>query len=396
MENTDFDIVIEKARVFRERFVEKVMQDNEEKGIETDEKQLRDQITIKILGEIEIEEEGKKVKKHVFSIKLEGELLEKIYDEDLNFMGAKLEGNQKIILPMTLSSKTEAEREAKKKELDSIDFDSAKTLEEAEADNAEKQKEKEEKVAKDLEQNTGDTNLEIHSYRRVIDPAFFELFPEVSEGAQEIGTVLLNDGRVGIVANYGDGFQIGKSTELASPPSDGQVYNIDRESQSVQKDSLYSEIPMKNGKSVGINFGQYGYHETKIIHNARDDKKVAIDLQQQGDNSQRGTTSAEREEQATQGSDYAQNTADLLSGEQNDANDIMKQHIVDSILSSHKEQLEDLYGINKSVQEAGIRSYIEKAVKEKGITVPIEIQRDVEINIEWDHELTVLRGKNSH
>ena len=49
MGNTDLEILKEKVRIFREKFIEKTKHDNNEKGIEIDEAELIAKITVKPL-----------------------------------------------------------------------------------------------------------------------------------------------------------------------------------------------------------------------------------------------------------------------------------------------------------------------------------------------------------
>ena len=399
MENEEFDIVIEKARILREKFIEQKVQNDSQRGIQTDVQQLRDKITIKILGEIQEEKDGKKVKKQVFLVEVEGEALGKIYNEDLDFKGAVMSGSQKIILPIELSSKSEEEKTKKRDELSSIKLDSAQTLEEYNAEHSEEQKNKENKIGEDLSKNLEEgENLKVKTSRRLIDSYLPQQFPEMCEGATETLIIELEDGRVGIIADYGDGkgYQKAKGTEFVKPVSHETVYQIDDEKNQVNRESLYVQVPTgKNGESIGLNIGAYGYWEPMVVQQDRTSSaKIARELQTQGATDENGIEKLERIEEAAQGVEYVGNRVDLLEGNNNAANDQMKQNIVDSILLSHEEQLEELYGNDLEKKEEAIRNYIEKSVK-KGISVPIEIKRDVEMNIEIDHQYTVLRGRNS-
>ena len=134
MENTNLDEIIEKAKKFRELYIEKTIQDNKNNGIEIDEADLREQITIKPLGQIEIQVDGETVKKDVFFIEIKGEEIGKIYDEDLAFIAAMNKGQKDIMLSLELSSKPETEQTRLKEKLVEMDPNSAKTIKNLEDD----------------------------------------------------------------------------------------------------------------------------------------------------------------------------------------------------------------------------------------------------------------------
>ena len=353
--------------------------------------------------------EGKEelVEKNVYRVlkEIDGQFQFEYYDEDMqligiqkarNIDGAITEVDEEMILLMDTKGKSKEMEEA----LTQKDEES-KTLEELEQEHQEEQKAKEDKISEDLSVNSGENkDLKITTYRRITDKVFPREFPETCSGAKEIGMAYSEEMKAFIlVADYGNGFEIARGTEPARMTTE-QVYDIDREKQSVERESPHALMKITgNGntsqtKEIAIEIGQYGYIETKTVDRAPDNTRTARDVAEEGEIREEQETSLQEQEAIrAQGVDASQNRADLVTGEENSHNENMKQHIIDSIMQSHKEELENLYGDLPS-QEAAIRRYIEKAVKEANITED-NIQQFVEANLEADYG-AFFRDRTQH
>jgi hypothetical protein len=343
--------------------------------------------------------EGKEelVEKSVYRVlkQIGGQFQFEYYDEDMQLIGIQKARNIDGVITevddgITLFMDSKGKSKEVEETLSKKDEES-KTLEELEQEHQEEQKAKENKISKDLSVNSGENNdLKITTYRRITDKVFPREFPETCSGAKEIGMAYSESlGAFILVADYGNGFEIARGTEPARMTME-QVYDIDREKRSVERESPHALMKITgNGntsqtKEIAIEIGQYGYIETKTVDRAPDNTRTARDVAEEGEIREEQETSLQEQEAIrADGVDASQNRADLVTGEENSHNENMKQHIIDSIMQSHEEELEDLYG-DLPNQEAAIRRYIEKAVKEANITED-NIQQFVEGNLEADY-----------
>lgn len=395
-ENWDKEKVIEEMRTLRDLRREKIFEFNKaqetENGVPVSTMTLHE---VKYLGKMEFTVEGREelVEKDVYIVveQVDGQFQFKYYDEDMRLLGIQRTINEGIILSMDLSSKTPEEQRKLAAKLQEKDKKEARTLEELEKEHQHEQKAKEDKVSEDLSANLGENkDLRITSYRRITDKVFPREFPETCSGAKEIGMAYSEEMKAFIlVADYGNGFEIARGTEPARMTME-QVYDIDREKQSVERESPHALMKINgNGsrtqtKEIAIEIGQYGYIETKTVDRAPDNTRTARDIAEEGEVREEQETPLEEQESIkADGVDASQNIADLLTGEENSQNENMKQQIIDSVMQSHEEELESLYG-DLPNQEAAIRRYIEKAVKSANITQE-DIQHFVEANLEADY-----------
>ena len=399
MGNTDLEILKEKVRIFREKFIEKTKHDNNEKGIEIDEAELIAKITVKLLGQIEIQVDGETVKKDVFLIEIEGEAIGKIYDEDLAFIGAMMRGQEGIMLSSELSSKPEQEQSRIKEELKKLEPKSAKTIDELEGkDKNENETEKKEIMAKDLEEKMGETGIKINSYRKIIDPAFMRQFPETCQGALEVGMAYLDDGRCVLVADYGNGFEVAKGTEPGRQTSD-KMYDIDKGERSVEEKSPHALIKItgngqkEGSKELSVTFGKGGYMETKIVDRTNGNLRLATDIQQTGEGTGEAIDSDHENVMGLGGENAAEEIIAMVSP---NVQGKMENSIVSDVLEACTEQLQDLYGDDKAKQENVIRTYIERIVSETANIDPNQIKESVMESINQDWEMTCNRGRSNH
>lgn len=406
MGNVDKEKIIEEMRTLRDLKQEKIFEFNEaqetENGVHELTMTLRE---VKYLGKMEFTVVGREelVEKDVYMVveEVDGQFQFKYYDEDMQLLGIQRAIDEDIILSIDSSSKTPEEQKKLAAKLQEKDKKEARTLEQLEQEHQEEQKAKENKISEDLSVNSGENkDLKITTYRRITDKVFPREFPEICSGAKEIGMAYSEEMKAFIlVADYGNGFEIARGTEPARMTME-KVYDIDREKQSVERESPHALMKLTgNGsktqtKEIAIEIGQYGYIETKTVDRAPDNTRTARDVAEEGEIREHQETSLQ-EQQAIRadGVDASQNRADLVTGEENSHNENMKQQIIDSIMQSHEEKLENLYGDLPS-QDAAIRRYIEKAVKEANITED-NIQQFVEANLEADYG-AFFRDRTQH
>lgn len=155
MENTDE--IVTKGTNVREKYLVKIVEENAQKGIETDIEFLRKKITVRPLGEMDIEVEGKKVKKVVFSLEIEGEPVDKVYDEDFNFYAVKVKETGNTMLSEALSSKPDVEQEQIKSSIQNLKWN-AKTIDELADEKSKTRKEQDETDQEQAKQ--GETGTE--------------------------------------------------------------------------------------------------------------------------------------------------------------------------------------------------------------------------------------------
>ena len=353
--------------------------------------------------------EGKEelVEKSVYRVLKEigGQFQFEYYDEDMQLIGIQKARNIDGVITevddgITLFMDSKGKSKEVEETLSKKDEES-KTLEELEQEHQEAQKEKEDKISEDLLANSGENkDLKITTYRRITDKVFPREFPETCSGAKEIGMAYSEEMQAFIlVADYGNGFEIARGTEPARMTME-QVYDIDREKQSVERESPHALMKVTgNGsttqtKEIAIEIGQYGYIETKTVDRAPDNTRIARDVAEDGEvRKEQETPLKEQDARKANGVDASQNMADLITGEENSHIENMKQQIIDSIMQSHEEELESLYG-DLPNQEAAIRRYIEKAVKSANITQE-DIQEFVEANLEADYG-AFFRDRTQH
>lgn len=391
----DKEEVVEMGRNIRDKSAARIAELYKQNGNDTDEETVRQQIETKYLGKIKFIINGQEVEKHIFGIRREGYPEIRIYDENFDFIGIKMGVDEDIILSETLTETllefTGEKQQNIRKTLKEKDWEKAKALEQMEEEQKQVQKDKEEQISNDLSQSIGKDGLKISSYRRIVDNVFPHEFPETCSGAKEVGMARLEDGTFMLVADYGNGFEMAKGTEPARPTME-QVYDIDRGEQTLEKKSPHAIMKVSgNGnrsetKELTVTFGSYGYIEMQVVDRTPDNTRVGRDVREQGEGIKEEKTLSERQLEAEQGVDAARNIADLVSGQENEENNLMKKQIVESVLQSHEEELEGLYGEGPE-QEAAIRRYIEEAVTRRGIIIPEDIQRFVEDSLEADYAM---------
>lgn len=402
MEGKNFDVekAIEEMRTLRDAIQGKIdnyQSKQKEKGEPLLQINLQE---IRYWNKMKFAVEGKEelVEKYVYRVlkETEGQFQFEYYDEDMQLLGIQQAKNVDGVITekdkelIIFDDKKEKSKEEKQEALTKKDEES-KTLEELEKEHQEEQKEKEDKISEDLSINSVDNKeLKITTYRRITDKVFPREFPETCSGAKEIGMAYSEEMKAFIlVADYGNGFEIGRGTEPAKMTLE-KVYDIDREKQSVERESPHALMKITgNGnrsqtKEIAIEIGQYGYIETKTVDRAPDNTRTARDVAEQGEIRETQETSLqEQDDIRADGVDASQNRADLVTGEENSHNESMMQEIIDGIMNSHEEELESLYG-DLPNQESAIRRYIEKAVKEANITED-NIQQFIEANLEEDY-----------
>lgn len=406
--NVDREKIIEEMRSLRDTRQAKIAEFN--KAQKTADAVVLSEIIlheVKYLGKMEFTVEGREelVKKDVYMIveEVDGQFQYKYYDEDMQMLGMQRAIDRQIILSKYLvnTKKTEEQKEIAKS-LEEKDKEEAKTLQQLKEEHKDDQKAKEDKVSAELSANLGEEkDLKITTYRRITDRVFPEQFPETCDGAQEIGMAYSEEMKAFVlVADYGKGFEIARGTEPAQMTME-QVYDIDKENQTVEKETPHALMKMTgNGNptqttELSIKIGQYGYIEIDTVHRAPDNTRIteSNNIVTDGQDPNKGKTLVEHNEEAAEGVDAHQNIADLITGEENSENEYMKQDIVESIMESHEEELESLYGDAQS-QEAAIRRYIERAVQSANITKE-DIEQFVEAQLEADYG-AFFRDRTQH
>lgn len=415
MENKNFDTekAIEEMRTLRDSIQDKIdnyESEQEQKGEPSVRINLHE---IRYWNKMKFAVEGKEelVEKYVYRVlkEINGQFQFEYYDEDMQLLGIKKAKNidgviteldEEMTLFMDVKGKSKEEKEQIEEALSKKD-EYSKTLEKMEKEHQDEQKVKEDKVSEDLSANLGENkDLNITTYRRITDKVFPREFPETCSGAKEIGMAYSEKMKAFIlVADYGNGFEIARGTEPARMTME-KVYDIDREKQSVERESPHALMKVNgNGnktqtKEIAIEIGQYGYIETKTVDRAPDNTRTARDIAEEGEvREEQETKLAEQDAIKADGVDAPQNRADLLTGEKNSENESMKQQIIDSVMKSHEEELESLYGDLHS-QESAIRRYIERAVKNANI-MQEDIKEFVEANLEADYG-AFFRDRTQH
>lgn len=406
-ENIDKEKIIEEMRHLRDTRQARIAELN--KAQKTQEGVMLSEIIlheVKYLGKMEFIVEGREepVQKDVYMIveEVDGLVQYKYYDEDMQLLGMQRAIDTQIILSKdVVNTKKTAEQSKIAKSLEEKDKEKARTLEELEEEHKDEQKAKEAKVSQELSTNLGENkDLRITSYRRIVDKVFTREFPETCGGAQEIGMAYSEEMKAFVlVADYGNGFEIARGTEPAKATME-KYYDIDKEKGTVENESPHALMKMTGNNNptqtteLAVEIGQYGYIETKVVRRTPNNIRVGEDVAEQGEErTSQEKTLAERDDEKNAGVDWARNKADLVAGRENSENEYMKQEIVDSIMQSHEEELESLYGDLQN-QEAAIRRYIDKAVQNANITQE-DIVQFVEANLEADYG-AFFRDRTQH
>ena len=396
MENTKTEFDRVKVIQDMQALKEKKMNDIERKLIASgqiaiDKEQLSKSIEIKYLGKIElVGEYGEKIERDWYAAieQVNGEFQITYYDENQQFLGIQQGIDEKIIPSQSLMWERPGEMNIKKE-----DIENAKTQENLEQE----QKEEEAEVSKDLAKNMDDPGLELKSYRGIIDSVFRRELPETCQGAKKIGMATLADDRYVLVADYGNGFEIAKGTEPARTSSE-QVYNEDRTTETGETKSLHAIMKVSgNGKEqgtreIGIEIGENGYPETKVIDRAHDNTRRARDVVDDGEGigGKEQKTLDEQADDAAMGEHVGDIDKMITDFVEHNKNSFVVEQMVNHILESCQEVLDDLY--RKDEQEAAVRRAIKNTVINRGKMTPDDIEKSVATELEYDRDIFSRQG----
>jgi len=112
MENIDTKKIIEIMDQLKARRAGEIAAINEQNGIQSDETKLLEQINVEYLGEIEVNENSKSVKKHIIKVtdEISGLPQARYYDEEQQLLGVQIGLEGDMMLSSSLSSKPESEQ----------------------------------------------------------------------------------------------------------------------------------------------------------------------------------------------------------------------------------------------------------------------------------------------
>lgn len=380
MENDKFDRirVMQTMQQLKEEEVAKMQQQTSLGEVQFEE----GKVTVKYLGKIFLVSEfGEKIESEWYAVivqKDDGTFEINYYDKDKELIGKQLPGNEEIYPVRKYAFNKPEEMKAEERGENS----DKKTLEELQKEQTEQQ----EKISSDLAENTGDPSLKIKTYRRIIDSRFAKEFPGTFQGAKEIGISYLEDGRYAMVADYGNGYEIAKGTELAMPTSQ-QVYNED-----ATKDSpdavirITADGSQEKIKEIGIEIDQYGYITTTVIDRKPGEIGIAnkVALEGKGDGTDEGISAKDAYQDAFLGENAGDVKKILTQFANNDISHSLIDSLVDKCLNSCSEQLDELYKADE--QRAAVERAIKKQVKD-GVYDLENIKLKVKKEIEFDRDL---------
>lgn len=388
--------LIEKMRLIRDKREKEIFETNqkENKKISVEK--------IEYIGKMEfmeeIDGEKKMVEKDIFMLTEKNDDMEyqKMYDEDMNLLGVEIPETNQV-----LSTEKSREKDPKIAEKLRGMNKNGKKLEDLENEEKENEQNKREEISKDLSQDGQD--LQITSYRKIIDKTFMQEFPETCQGAKEIGMAYSETlGTFVLVAKYHDKFEIAKGTEPAKATM-RQVYNVDREKGEVTQESPTALMPIKgNGykdgtKELSITIGQYGYVETQVVSVSRENVRVGKDIAEQGESrSKQEKSYQEKQQERAWGTEATENEVDLIENRENPEIDMMRQRIISNILEQYGEELKSLYNGNEEEIRLSLERRIEKAVRNGRITeedIQEAVEQDVEEDIDADQDASDMRGR---